>query len=515
MPVLRRESDSLAYGRPGFSILDSVSCWSLVAGCWLLVAGLWSLVASRWSLVSAQTPHPQSRCQFRRRFLPTLADQRPAASGQRPAASDQRPATSNQRPATSDQRPATSNQPFSFTPPSSSSPPPLGQFHLLHTLLHIPMDRQPAIPPIVYAVMAGDLELVKKRISLGCDVNHVDKARSTALSQAVARNRLDMVQLLMAHGADVNLPDADGKTALSYIRTYDMVQYFGLGVRDEYTWIVDRHFAELNREKNTKARWDRLPKDFGPAQYDQRSGPYDETATQVLLAVGRRGPGGWSGEEYDIDTIACIGFACDGMVHDRELLVLSPRVATQRIEVEPHAIYLARAIFNAGKSRCGLVGGLSRAQSDALTALIAYRNRDVEVTIDGVGHFALNRDLEVFEGSVDLWNRPCELWIDSTSDAIPDDLAALASRIMRDQQPLLDGIGRMLRTECHDLHREWSDENEALDATRFAELAFPHILQIRTSGVVKFLCGGPFEYGGHGMAIVLAADGTWSADMSG
>jgi hypothetical protein len=372
-----------------------------------------------------------------------------------------------------------------------------------------------AEPPIVYAVMAGDLELVKRRIALGCDVNLVDKARSTALSQAVARNRLDMVQVLMAHGADAQLPDADGRTALSYVRTYDMVRHFGLGDQDGYRWIVERHFAEIEREKNRKARWDRLPDDFGPAQYDQRSGPYAATATQVLLAVGRHGPGGWTGEEYDIDTIDCIGFVCDGVVSDRDVLVLAPRVTGQRIEAEPHAIYQAQVVFNADRSRCGLVGGLTRTRSDALEALIVHRNRDVAVTLDGVGRFTLNRDLEVFEGSVDLWNRPCELWIDSAADAIPDDLAALASRVMHDQQSLFDGVERMLRTECHALHQEWSDEDEAMDATRFAELAFPQILQIRASGDLKFLCGGSFDYGGHGMAIVLAADGTWSADMSG
>lgn len=377
------------------------------------------------------------------------------------------------------------------------------------------MARPPAVPPIVYAVMAGDLELVKKRIALGCDVNHVDQERSTALSQAVARNRLDMVEVLMAHGADAQLPDADGKTALSYIRTYDMVQYFGLGVQDEYTWIVERHVAEIEREKTRKARWERLPEDFGPAQYDQRCGPYDATATQVLLAVGRRQPGCWPGDQYDIDTIDCIGFACAGTVHDRDLLVLAPRVSGQGIAAEPHAIYQAQVVFNAERSRCGLMGGLTRTTSAALTALIAHRNRDVAVTLDGIGRLTLNRDLEVFEGSIALCGRPCELWIDSASDAIPDELAALVSRVVRDQQRLVDGIGRMLRTDCHELHREWSDEEEAMDATRFAELAFPNILQLHASGVIKFLCGGPFEYGGHGMAIVLSADGTWSADMSG
>ena len=36
-------------------------------------------------------------------------------------------------------------------------------------------------PPIVYAVMANNVELVKQRISLGLDVNYIDSDKGSAL----------------------------------------------------------------------------------------------------------------------------------------------------------------------------------------------------------------------------------------------------------------------------------------------------------------------------------------------
>lgn len=79
-------------------------------------------------------------------------------------------------------------------------------------------------PPIVYAVMAKDLELVKHRISLGLDVNFIDPDKGSALMQAVHRDLHDIARLLLRHGASPADIGPHDKCAMQFVRSGEMAK---------------------------------------------------------------------------------------------------------------------------------------------------------------------------------------------------------------------------------------------------------------------------------------------------
>lgn len=72
------------------------------------------------------------------------------------------------------------------------------------------------LSPFCFAIAKGDVEMVKKLIDLGADVN----ARSrglTPLMYAAKFNRVEIIKLLLENGADKNIKDNRLKfTALKY-----------------------------------------------------------------------------------------------------------------------------------------------------------------------------------------------------------------------------------------------------------------------------------------------------------
>lgn len=73
--------------------------------------------------------------------------------------------------------------------------------------------------PLVKAIFENNTPAAKNLITLGADVNVLDKAAdTTALMQAVQRNDAEMVSALLSAGADVNMKDSDGDTALTRLR---------------------------------------------------------------------------------------------------------------------------------------------------------------------------------------------------------------------------------------------------------------------------------------------------------
>lgn len=73
--------------------------------------------------------------------------------------------------------------------------------------------------PLVKAVFERNTPAAKNLITLGADVNVLDKtADTTALMQAVQHNDAEMVSALLSAGADVNMKDSDGDTALTRLQ---------------------------------------------------------------------------------------------------------------------------------------------------------------------------------------------------------------------------------------------------------------------------------------------------------
>lgn len=73
--------------------------------------------------------------------------------------------------------------------------------------------------PLVKAVFERNTAAAKNLITLGADVNVLDKeAGTTALIQAVQHSDAEMVSALLSAGADVNMKDGDGDTALTMLQ---------------------------------------------------------------------------------------------------------------------------------------------------------------------------------------------------------------------------------------------------------------------------------------------------------
>jgi len=63
-----------------------------------------------------------------------------------------------------------------------------------------------------WAVDCGSIELTKKFIDLGIDINFKDNTGQTALHYAVICSHDEISQILIANGADINIRDDLGET---------------------------------------------------------------------------------------------------------------------------------------------------------------------------------------------------------------------------------------------------------------------------------------------------------------
>ncbi|MBS7786340.1 ankyrin repeat domain-containing protein [Flavobacterium sp. CYK-55] len=69
---------------------------------------------------------------------------------------------------------------------------------------------------LMAAVMAGDLSIVNKLISVKADLNQKGEGNKTALIYAVFFNKEEIAEALIKAGADKNIQDEDGRKALDY-----------------------------------------------------------------------------------------------------------------------------------------------------------------------------------------------------------------------------------------------------------------------------------------------------------
>lgn len=81
--------------------------------------------------------------------------------------------------------------------------------------------------PLVVAISKGDVEVAKKFIDYGADVNETTHGK-TPLMYAARGNQLEIVKYLVEKGADLSVKDKYGMTALDYAelsKATDVVTY--------------------------------------------------------------------------------------------------------------------------------------------------------------------------------------------------------------------------------------------------------------------------------------------------
>lgn len=73
----------------------------------------------------------------------------------------------------------------------------------------------PKTGPLHVAIQKGEIDLVKKMIEYGADVNEFSSGM-TPLMVAARYNKVEIVKFLLAHGAKADSKDDKGFTALKY-----------------------------------------------------------------------------------------------------------------------------------------------------------------------------------------------------------------------------------------------------------------------------------------------------------
>jgi ankyrin repeat protein len=69
---------------------------------------------------------------------------------------------------------------------------------------------------IFNAALNGDIDLVRKVLQSGYNVNQTDQDGRTALMYAAFNGHAEVAKILLAHKTDVNLRDPEGRTALMF-----------------------------------------------------------------------------------------------------------------------------------------------------------------------------------------------------------------------------------------------------------------------------------------------------------
>jgi uncharacterized protein len=71
--------------------------------------------------------------------------------------------------------------------------------------------------PLVVAITKGEVEIVKKFVAYGADVNEMTNGK-TPLMYAARANQLEITKFLVENGATINIKDKNGLTALDYAK---------------------------------------------------------------------------------------------------------------------------------------------------------------------------------------------------------------------------------------------------------------------------------------------------------
>jgi uncharacterized protein len=73
----------------------------------------------------------------------------------------------------------------------------------------------PSSTPLCVAIQKGELELVRKMVEYGANVNELSSGM-TPLMVAARYNKVEIIKFLLANGAHANVKDEKGFTALKY-----------------------------------------------------------------------------------------------------------------------------------------------------------------------------------------------------------------------------------------------------------------------------------------------------------
>ena len=68
---------------------------------------------------------------------------------------------------------------------------------------------------LIYAARNGNLDLIKKSLRKGADVNYQDHRGETALICAARKNESEICQFLLGAGADITIANSRGNNALT------------------------------------------------------------------------------------------------------------------------------------------------------------------------------------------------------------------------------------------------------------------------------------------------------------
>ena len=107
-------------------------------------------------------------------------------------------------------------------------------------------------PSIWIAARDGNLEIVKKHLINGVDINAKDKEGDAPLHKAVARGNEEIVEYLINKGASLNIKDNWERTPLHWVT---------LGGRKKVAELLITKGADVNAKDEN----DRTPLDFTPA----------------------------------------------------------------------------------------------------------------------------------------------------------------------------------------------------------------------------------------------------------
>ena len=97
-----------------------------------------------------------------------------------------------------------------------------------------------AVEDIFYASVVGDIELLKRSLEEGANVDQIDEDGSTPLMLAAVNGQKDAVEFLLRKGADPSRKDREGRSAASMARD---AGYGGVAA------IIEKHSGGLSSAK--------------------------------------------------------------------------------------------------------------------------------------------------------------------------------------------------------------------------------------------------------------------------